>query len=168
MKTALKIFVAALAITGGASAAQAATDLGTLTGDTSSGISSTTSILPTASGEYDFTFTVGSNTLLSEIDAISNKYASALSYELYSGSTLLATVVGVATGNDLEADQDFTLASGSYLLKVFETASAAGSASFGGTVSVSAVPLPGAVMLFGAGLAGLGVASRRRKATAAV
>jgi hypothetical protein len=70
-----------------------------------------------------------------------------------------------ASGLCQELDGNGFLAAGNYYLAI---AGNAGSlAGYGGNLSVAEVPIPGAVWLFGGGLAGLGAMLRRRKRIAA-
>lgn len=81
------------------------------------------------------------------------------------GSTIATTTPFTTTGGSFSAVWGNLMSSVDYLLTVGYSYSGDGSkaTSFSGNVSV--VPLPPALLLFGSGIAGLGLLARRKKAT---
>lgn len=80
------------------------------------------------------------------------------------GSVLSGPSSASLVGTSLVASTVASLAAGTYSVRVTGTGSANGSA-FGGSLDVSpaTVPVPGALLLFGSGLIGLGALTRRKK-----
>jgi hypothetical protein len=78
------------------------------------------------------------------------------------GAALASGIVQVVAGTiDIGALAFANLVPGSYLVRTAGTFLASGNASIGGTVTVT--PIPGAVLLFGSALAGLGAMRARRR-----
>lgn len=80
------------------------------------------------------------------------------------GAVLSGPSSAVLVGSSLVASTAISLAAGTYSIRVTGTGAAGGSA-FGGSLDVSpaAVPIPGALFLFGSGLIGLGALTMRKK-----
>lgn len=169
-RLAAALAVAAIAAFTTPQAQASVTDLGTIDANTSSpfwGVSTNT-----ASTEYEYTFTVAS-TSTSSIDAVASPIGgpggqsafSSFQMNLYSNGSKLGTLLG-STSSSLSPAPPLhqylsvaNLGAGTYLLDIVATATGAHHA-FAGTVS--AIPLPAALPLFGAALLGMGYFSRRR------
>jgi hypothetical protein len=169
MKPSLKLLVAAFAVAGSASVTPAmATTLSDLTATNTtdyfgSNISSTS-----FTDTYTFSLDVPASkpAILVSSSTINGLETVALS--LYKGAVSPADLLLSGTytngridlGNLLASNAD--LATGLYTLLV--SATSKGSGAYSGTVSISPVPLPAAIVLFGSGLIGLGAFGRRRAA----
>lgn len=188
MTKTLKYSLPALALLAFASTAQAATGFV----DNLSGIGDTSIIdAPGASGGFYagvadaqgkvndmFAFSLGSSYTSAVVDIFTSpSFATGGTVNLFTDNngrlgTLLGTLTTTANGSG--APVNFSgydvltiagnFAAGKYDLVVNATGQA--NQSYSGTVNVSAVPLPAALPMFGAGLVALGALSRRRKAGA--
>lgn len=79
------------------------------------------------------------------------------------GSVLFGSTTPTQVGNSLALSTSGILAPGTYSVRITGVGSAGGS-SYGGSVDVApVVPIPGALLLFGSGLIGLGALTRRKK-----
>ncbi len=122
--------------------------LASIDSKTGTSVSSTGS----ATDTFDFSFSVASAAKLSSVQLTGSNLGAA-SYKLYQGSTALTSVSGV-----------YNLAAGKTYEFVVSNVANAKNATIGVSGTVSAVPIPGALVLFGSGLVGLaGYARRSRK-----
>jgi len=114
----------------------------------------------------DYYFDVASTTELVDINVIGSYTSlSALSFQLYKGGTPVGTLATgtLFAGLGYVAGETYTAAPGLYELAVKGTVVAGDSAgAAGGTYTISAVPIPGALPLFGGALAGLGALGWRK------
>ena len=122
--------------------------------------------------DFDFTLTKAATDINVKINSTQN-FAANTMLSLYEGATLssaaLLTSKALAKGlTTLDYANVSNLHAGNYYIVV--NGSGTNAAVYGGAVTVtpSAVPLPAALPLFGAGLFGLGALARRRQAKKAV
>jgi hypothetical protein len=118
-----------------------------------------------ASGElvtasYDFSLAANETLKLTETPSAGSTFA------LYKGTQVITPTHSNVSGSSSDTVTYADLSSGSYILKIVTDFAATKKAGTSVTVSgtVSAVPVPGALLLFGSGLAGLGLFGRRRRA----
>ncbi len=154
-------------LAGAAGVAQAATDLGTID-KTSHFNTKSASTTPT----FDYTFTLAAPTGKDVINLSASPVKgaqaySALTLNLYKVVGTTDTLVGSTSTIKLLGAKTVTeslvlssLTAGKYLIDIVAVGKA--NASLAGTVSVSPVPLPAALPLFGAALMGLGGIGWRR------
>lgn len=117
-----------------------------------------------------YNFTVSSN---SEFDtalisiATNTKYdLNITSFDLYSGSTLIAKGNPVATGAlDVWSLSGRGISSGSYSMQVGGTILGSMGGAYGGNANVSPIPEPGTWSMFGLGIAAVAFVAKRRKST---
>jgi len=164
MKVGLKVILAALAMSGFASVAQATTttlpDITLINqsdayyGSAKAGVA--------VNDTYNFALNVGSSETTVQLNSTVKNVLTNATLSLYEGGILVGqqSFVNGKNFNDV-LDIVANLSSGAYSLVVSGLGS--GSGAYSGNISISPVPLPGAVLLFGSGLIGLGVAARRRK-----
>ncbi|MDX7952061.1 hypothetical protein P7D22_12850 [Lichenihabitans sp. Uapishka_5] len=119
---------------------------------------------PTASNGrgFDFiSFTIpfqNSNTVNAAITA-SQGAISILAFDIFASNKTTILETGTKVTNKYFTLDPITLAVGTYYLGIKSTGGNNGSSSgYSGTLSVSSVPLPNSVALFGLGIAALGVA----------
>jgi len=108
---------------------------------------------------FDYTFDLSAPATVTTSASTAGDALSTLSYALYEGASLKSYTSSTPT--------TFTyagLSSGDYTLIVTGAINPSGFLSLvSGSISVAAVPVPGALLLFGTGLAGLTVVALRRR-----
>jgi len=169
MKPSLKLFVAAFAVAAGASVTPAmATTLSDLTATNTTDYFGSQITSTSFTDTYTFNLDVPASNPAIIVSSSTINGLKTVALSLYKGAVSPADLL--LAGNYTNGRIDFgdlltsnaNLATGLYTLVV--SATSKGSGAYSGTVSVSAVPIPAAILLFGSGLLGLGAVGRRRAA----
>ncbi len=119
---------------------------------------------------YNFSFRSVSDfdTALTSMASKKNYDLNLTSFDLYSGSTLIAKGNPIVSGElDVWSLSSYGIAAGNYSLQVAGTVLGSLGGSYGGNANVSPIPEPGTWAMYGVGIAALGLMLRRRKTTAA-
>jgi len=111
-----------------------------------------------------FAFNVTGNASATNSNGTINPFTIQIWDGLNGGGALLASASG--TTNIVTAT--ILLTPGDYSIRIFGTAPADPGASYGGSLNLAPIPLPGALVLFGSGLLGLVALGRKRKQNAAL
>ena len=115
----------------------------------------------------DYTFTIAqtsvfSTTTVTNSAAVLNPWTTEI---LNSVPSVVASTSSILVGGTTESLQNIVLAAGSYTLRILATVNPnpGGTTSYNGNITISNVPLPGALPMFATGLGGLALLMRRRK-----
>lgn len=171
--------VAAALLAGSASSSFATTySIGTISGNYTYNLGGAPGTVEKGKFSDTYSFTLANMATLTKA-SITNAIAASMNkisnftVSLFAGTTATGTPIASAKAKQIDDGFQFGSLSSSHLGKgdyVLKVSGNTGSASYGGSLAISAVPLPSTVALFGVALAGLGVAGalRRKSASAAV
>ncbi|MFL9923678.1 FxDxF family PEP-CTERM protein [Herbaspirillum lusitanum] len=167
------VLAASLAFTGVAAQAATTTTALTFNNSTTSNIGNTFTSAGSFTDNYTFSYTAGTFDVSSAVISISLGTTSVLGVSSFSLTNTTTGAVYNSTSSSAGSLQYYTitassLTSGSYVLSVKGNVTGTSGGSYGGNISVSAVPEASttAMMLGGLALVGF-VATRRRRSTTA-